>query len=110
MVRFLISSKFLRHTPFWWWVRLISHEGFRFDDYYVWNEFWMSINSGWLDINYKWEFEKFWGKGAEPERVILSPEDYDALVERLNEPPDPAIVERVKDIMNRKAPWDDNDD
>ena len=110
MVRFLISSKFLRYSSFWWWVRLISHEGFRFDDYYVWNEFWMSINSGWLDINYKWEFEKFWGKGAEPERVILSPEDYDALVERLNEPPDPAIVERFKEIMNRKAPWDDNDD
>jgi len=52
--KLIISNKFLRYTPFWWWYRLISHQGFRFDDYYVWDEFWMSINSGWLDINYQW--------------------------------------------------------
>jgi hypothetical protein len=26
----------------------------------------------------------------------------------LNSPPDPAIVERFKELMNRKAPWDDD--
>jgi len=40
----------------------MSHQGFRFDDYHVWGEFWNSLNGGWLDINYKWEFEKVWGK------------------------------------------------
>ena len=105
--KWIISNRFLRYTPFWWWYRLISHQGFRFDDYHVWGEFWSSLNAGYLDMEYKYEFEKFWGKGVEPERIVLSQENYDALVERLNEPPDPAAVERIKEIMNRKAPWDD---
>jgi len=28
-------------------------------------------------------------------------------VRRINEPQDPAVVERIKELMNRKAPWDD---
>jgi hypothetical protein len=84
----------------------MSHEGFRFDDYHIWESFWSSLNSGWLDINYKWEFEKFWGKGAKPEKIVLSKENFDALVDRLNQPQDPSVVERIKEIMNRKSPWD----
>jgi uncharacterized protein (DUF1778 family) len=61
-------------------------------------------------MNYQWAFEQFWGKGAKPERIVLSQKDFDALVERLNEPPDPVIVERVREIMNRKAPWEDDND
>jgi uncharacterized protein (DUF1778 family) len=48
--------------------------------------------------------------GQEPERIIVSAEAYDELVRRINEPQDPAVVERIKELMNRKAPWDDNDD
>lgn len=59
-------------------------------------------------MQYKYEFEKFWGKGAKPEKIILSKENFDALVERLNEPPDPKVMERFKEILNRKAPWDDD--
>jgi hypothetical protein len=88
----------------------VSHQGFRFDDYHIWESFWSSLNGGWLDINYKWEFEKFWGKGAKPEKIVLPAEDFDALVERLDEPSDPAIVERIQQIMSKKAPWDDNDE
>ena len=58
-------------------------------------------------MNYKWEFEKYWGKNVKPETIVLSPENYDALVEKLNEPPDPKVVERFREIMNRRAPWDD---
>ena len=105
--KLIINNKFLRYRSFWWWYRLINHEGFRFDDYHVWTEFWYSINRGYVDMEYKYEFEKFWGKGAEPERIVLPAKDFDALVERLNEPPDPAIIERFKEIMNRKAPWED---
>jgi uncharacterized protein (DUF1778 family) len=43
-------------------------------------------------------------------KITLSVEDYNELVERLNRPQDPAVVERIKELMNRKAPWDDNDD
>jgi hypothetical protein len=105
--KWIIGLNPIKYTPFWWWYRLMSHQGFRFDDYHVWKEFWMSLNQGSLDMNYKWEFEAFWGKGAKPERIVLSQRDFDYLVERLNEPPDPVIVERVKEIMNRKAPWEE---
>jgi uncharacterized protein (DUF1778 family) len=60
-------------------------------------------------MNYQWEFEKFWGKDAKPERIVLPAKDFDALVERLNEPPDPAIMERFREILNRKAPWDEEE-
>ena len=107
--KWIISNRFLRYTPFWWWYRLISHEGFRFDDYHVWGEFWNSLNHGWLHVEYIYKFEEYWGKGSyPPERIVLPAEDFDSLVERLNSPPDPAIVERVRELMNRKAPWDDN--
>jgi uncharacterized protein (DUF1778 family) len=59
-------------------------------------------------MNYQWEFEEVWGKGSyPPEKIILSQRDFDALVERLNEPPDPAIMERFREILNKKAPWDE---
>jgi hypothetical protein len=102
----IISNKYLRYSSFWWWWRLMSHEGFRFDDYYVWKEFWMSLNQGYMDMNYKWEFEKFWGKGVEPEKIILPKEDFDHLVERLNQPSDPKVVERLKEILSKSAPWE----
>ena len=87
----------------------MSHQGFRFDDYHIWGSFWSSLNGGWLDINYKWEFEKFWGKGAKPETITLPKEDFDALVERL-ELPDEATMEAVKRLMNRKTPWEKQND
>ena len=83
----------------------MSHEGFRFDDYHIWTEFWYSINSGWCDMEYDWEFEKFWGKGAKPERILLSARDYDTLVEKINNP-DPKQIESLKKLMNRKSPWE----
>ena len=104
--KWIIGFKPIKYTPFWWWYRLMSHEGFRFDDYHIWGEFWHSINSGWLDMNYQYEFEKFWGKGAKPERIVLSQEDFDALVERL-ELPSEATMESIKRLVNRKAPWDE---
>jgi hypothetical protein len=106
--KWIISNRFLRYTPFWWWYRLISHQGFRFDDYHIWGSFWSSLNGGWLDMNYKWEFEKFWGKGAKPEKIVLPAEDFDALVERLNEPP--KYNEKIAKLLQRKAPWDDEND
>jgi uncharacterized protein (DUF1778 family) len=42
-----------------------------------------------------------------PQKMYVSKEAYDELVRRINEPPDPKVVERFKEIMNRRAPWDD---
>ena len=105
--KLIINNKFLRYTPFWWWYRLMNHEGFRFDDYGVWGSFWISINRGYVDMEYKYEFEKFWGKGAKVETIVLPKEDYDTLVERLNQPPDPKQIESLRKLMSRKSPWDE---
>ena len=84
----------------------MSHQGFRFDDYHVWGEFWHSLNSGYLDMNYKWEFEKYWGKGSHPpEKIILSKENFDALVDKLNE--HPQYNEKIARVLQRKALWDE---
>jgi len=102
--KLIIGNRFLRYTPFWWWYRLMSHEGFRFDDYHIWESFWSSLSGGWLDINYQWEFETYWGKGAKPEPIYVSQEDYDKLQEMIENPPppSPALIE----LLNRKTSWE----
>jgi uncharacterized protein (DUF1778 family) len=45
--------------------------------------------------------------GMKPTKTYLSQRDYDELVRRINEPPDPKVMERFREIMNRKAPGDD---
>jgi len=103
--KLIIGNRFLRYSSFWWWWRLISHEGFRFDDYHVWKEFWYSINKGYLDTEYVNEFEKYWGKGSyPPETIVLPKENFDALVDRLNEPPQ--YDEKIARVLQRKSPWD----
>ena len=104
--KWIISNRYLKYSSFWWWYRLMSHQGFRFDDYYVWGEFWSSINQGYVDMEYKWNFEKFWGKGAKAETIVLSQTDFDHLVERLNEPPDPEVQKRFREILEKRAPWE----
>ena len=104
--KLIISNRLLRYTPFWWWWRLMSHEGFRFDDYHIWGEFWHSISSGWEHMEYVYKFEEVWGKGSyPPEKIILSKEGFDALVEKLNEPP--KFDEKVARVLMKKAPWEE---
>jgi uncharacterized protein (DUF1778 family) len=43
-----------------------------------------------------------------PQKMYVSKEAYDALVERLNEPPQ--YNENLAKLLQRKAPWDDNND
>jgi hypothetical protein len=85
----------------------MHHSKFHFDDYHIWKEFWCSLNKGYHDTEYKYEFEKVWGKNAKPERIVLSQRDFDSLQERLNAPPDPKVMERFREILNRPSPWDD---
>ena len=104
--KLIITNKYLRYTPFFWWWRLITHQGFRFDDYYVWGEFWHSISSGWEHMEYVNEFEKYWGKGSyPPETIVLPQKDFDALVDRLNEPPE--YNENLAKLLQRKPTWNE---
>ena len=65
-----------------------------------------------LSLWYKyksWRYERKCIKyfGAKPEKIYVSQRDYDELVRRINEPPDPKVIERFKEILNRKAPWNE---
>jgi len=107
--KWIIGFKPIKYTIFWYWYRLINHDGWRMDDHQRYSDFWLNLNHGWDHMNCVHKFEEFWGKGSyPPETIYLPAEDYDALVERLNQPPDPKVVERLKEIMTKPAPWDDD--
>ena len=62
-----------------------------------------------LWFKYKnWQFERRCVKyfGAKPETIYVSAEDYDAMVKKINEPPDPEVMERIRKIMERIPPWE----
>ena len=62
-----------------------------------------------LWYNYKsWRYEQKCIKyfGAKPEKVYVSKEAYDKLVEIINKPPDPEQVEKLKKFLSMKSPWD----
>lgn len=54
-----------------------------------------------------WKYERKCIKhlGMKPTKIYLSQEDFDALVEKLNQPPNPKAVERLTEILNKKPPW-----
>ena len=61
-----------------------------------------------LWYNYKsWQYERKCIKyfGAKPQTMYVSQDDYDTLVEKINNP-DPEQIESLKKLMNRKSPWD----
>ena len=83
----------------------MSHEDYRLDDRFLYQDFWNSINEGQTQMVEDDKWMTYFG--AKPEKIYLSVEDYDALVKRLNEPPDPEVVKRFKEILSRRAPWDE---
>ena len=59
-------------------------------------------------MNYVHKFEEYWGKGSyPPEKIVLSAKDFDALVERLNEPPQ--YNENLAKLLQRKSPWEEKE-
>jgi hypothetical protein len=55
-----------------------------------------------------WRYERKCIKyfGAKPETIYLSQRDYDALVEKINNP-DPEQIESLRKLLQRKSPWDE---
>jgi hypothetical protein len=66
-------------------------------------QFFYTLNEGWYKMNQEW----FWGKNFQPEKIVLSVDDFDAFVERLNE--GPKYNENLRKLLNRPTPWDNND-
>ena len=56
-----------------------------------------------------WRYERKCIKhlGMKPTKMYVTQEQYDALLEAINAPPDPEAVKRFKKIMSKKAPWND---
>jgi hypothetical protein len=66
--------------------------------------FLLSLWYRWKDYQYERKCIKYFG--AKPEKIYLSQRDYDALVERINNP-NPEQIESLRKLMNRRAPWDE---
>lgn len=82
--KWVIGYKPIKYTIFWYWYRFINHSDWRFDDDYIWKEFWLNLNHGWEHMNYVYNFEKFWGKGSyPPQKIIVSQEMYEIISGRL---------------------------
>ena len=67
-----------------------------------------------LSLWYKyksWRYERKCIKhlGMKPQKMYVSQEAYDKLIEIINRPPDPEVVEKLKKLMSRKAPWDEEE-
>ena len=103
LTKFIATNRFLRHSAFYWWWRVINHDDFRLDDFTITREFWSAINQGWELMEYKWVFEEFWGKGSYPPPTItLSKEDFDTIAKDL---PSEETMESIKRLMNKPSPW-----
>jgi hypothetical protein len=64
-----------------------------------------------LSLWYKykeWEFERKCLKhlGMKPQKMYVSKETYDFLIEKINNP-DPEQIESLKKLLQRKSPWDE---
>lgn len=72
----------------------------------------INIKTLWLNLIYRyrnWQYKRKCIKcfGAEPETIYVSKEDYDSLVKRINEPPDPEATRKLRALLERKAPWEE---
>ena len=57
----------------------------------------------------EWRFERKCIKhlGMKPTKMYVTKEQYDALIERINTPPDPKVVKRFREIMSKPPPWNE---
>lgn len=60
----------------------------------------------------EWRYERKCLKhlGIKPTKMYVSQEAYDALMEAINKPPDPKVVERLRQIMSKPSPWNEEND
>jgi hypothetical protein len=58
-----------------------------------------------------WRYERRCIKhlGMKPQKMYVSKETYDFLIEKINAPPDPEVQKRFREILNKKPPWDEEE-
>ena len=100
--KLIITNKYLRYTPVWFWYRLINHEDCRLDDRFLYQDFWNSICEGQTQMVEDDKWMTYFG--AKPETIYVSQEAYDELVRRINAPP--KFNQKLYDLMSKKSPWE----
>jgi hypothetical protein len=62
----------------------------------------------WRDYKH-WRYERRCIKyfGSKPETICIPREDFEELQKRLAEPPDPKTIEKIKQLLERRSPWDE---
>ena len=81
----------------------MSHEDYRLDDRFLYQDFWNSICTGQTQMVEDDKWMTYFG--AKPETMYVSQEAYDELVRRINEPP--KFNQKLYDLMSKKSPWDE---
>lgn len=56
---------------------------------------------------WRWERKCIKHLGMKPTKIYVTKEQYDALTEAINAPPDSKAIERLRQIMSKPAPWDE---
>lgn len=56
---------------------------------------------------WRWERKCIKHLGMKPTKMYVTKEQYDALMEVINAPPDPESIAKTKRVLERKAPWDE---
>ena len=95
---------------------------YRFDEYQWWEwdrDFWEEINVGWYQM-YIWPYDDWFNGNLSQERILrlgnpfpvvkVPAEVYDSIVTAMNQPVSEERIKKIQNVLNRKAPWDDNDD
>jgi len=83
-------------------------------DEWGYGEFWESLSIGWFQ-EYIYPYDDPYHLKISPERklrlaeelpkFLVSEEEYDELVQRINEPP--KFNQKLYDLMSKKAPWEE---
>jgi hypothetical protein len=109
----MIGFKPIRYTPFYYWLRLMNHQDYRLDDRHLCADFWYELNYSWWCMEYDaFIHSPEADEGAMgisspeemPDTIYLSAKDYDALMDKIENPDPPTPF--LRQLLSRPAPWD----
>ena len=100
------------------WKSVYAAIRYRFDSYEWWEwdrDFWEEINIGWYQ-EYIFKYDEWYYPiiskerqlrlAQKPPTIYLSEKDFNSLVDRLNEPPNPVSMKKIEKILKTPAPWE----
>jgi hypothetical protein len=111
--KWIIGFKPIIRTPFWYWYRLVCHDHMRLDDRHLTADFWYELNYGWWTMEYDAFITSPDADEAAmsicspdeiPETIYLTAEQYDAMMEKINNPDPPTPF--LRQLLTKPAPWD----